>query len=440
MNAKEQMREQLRKAAAGIAGVYPADQYPKTVPVGALRRAGLRRVADPSRMLTLVEVDGVLRWEEGAGHAAAAPGLRRGFRARVRRGDVIDSMQVDTLELSDVGKYLSGLDDKLTPGQGLKRWTGAGLTPLQPGEKPAATGRILLFIHGTFSNNQSILSEIQLTPEGRALLGRVRASGQYTEVLAFDHPTVAVSPMLNALDLARRFEGSQAEVDVICHSRGGLVTRWWLEVFDRAAAARRAILVGSPLDGTSLAAPPRLRNVLSYLTNLNRVLGEGAAAASTLFPFLAVVSGLVRMTAVITSVASNTPLIDAAVALIPGLAAQSRVDNNFELDRLNVDGKRAPEYFAVKSNFETQDPGWKFWKVFVDVKKRVLDAASDVVFPRENDLVVDTESMTILGPKTVVPDDHVKDFGTTDQVHHTNYFRQAEAIRFIAEKLKIPLG
>jgi hypothetical protein len=42
-----------------------------------------------------------------------------------------------------------------------------------------------------------------------------------------------------------------------------------------APAARRVVLVGCLLDGTSLATPRRLRNALSWLTNVNQALATG---------------------------------------------------------------------------------------------------------------------------------------------------------------------
>ena len=88
--------------------------------------------------------------------------------------------------------------------------------------------------------------------------------------------------------------------------------------------------------------------------------------------------------------------MDALVALIPGLAGQSAVSNNHEINRLRL-GPCAvdPMYYVVKSNFETENPGWKFWKNFR--KGRIGDIAADIVFPGKNDLVVDTASMTDLG-------------------------------------------
>ena len=113
---------------------------------------------------------------------------------------------------------------------------------------------------------------------------------------------------------------------------------------------------------------------------------------------LGVIQGLMRLIGSATRIAAATPMIDAAVALVPGLAAQSLMKNNFELRHLRQGLTDAPPgYFAVQSNFEPTDPGWKFWRYFIDAPiRRVADLGADVVFPSANDLVVDTSSMTEL--------------------------------------------
>jgi len=50
-----------------------------------------------------------------------------------------------------------------------------------------------------------------------------------------------------------------------------LVVRWWLEAFGKSLSILpdkpvRAVLVGSPLNGTSLAAPDKLQGALSLLS------------------------------------------------------------------------------------------------------------------------------------------------------------------------------
>ena len=48
-------------------------------------------------------------------------------------------------------------------------------------------------------------------------------------------------------------------------------------------------------------------------------------------PLMSVVGVLFRVVTSVTTLAATTPAVDAAVAMIPGLAAQSRVGNNQEL-------------------------------------------------------------------------------------------------------------
>jgi pimeloyl-ACP methyl ester carboxylesterase len=227
----------------------------------------------------------------------------------------------------------------------------------------------------------------------------------------------------------------KSDIDVICHSRGGLVTRWWLERYDsRARGASRAVLVGSPLAGTSLAAAPRLRAAIILLTNVARVLEKTSGLAAVAFPIFTVVTGLLRVIASAGTIASESPIFDAAVALIPGLQAQAMVLNNEELNRLNRECTTGPHYFAVRSDFKPAQPGWEFWKYFVDAGDRAKDWASDLVFEEANDLVVNTASMTVLaGLPSPVSIKKLHDFGQNGNVHHTVYFRQAETADFISK-------
>lgn len=175
------------------------------------------------------------------------------------------------------------------------------------------------------------------------------------------------------------------------------MTRWWLERYDaRTRGSARAVLVGSPFAGTSLAAAPRLRVAINLLTNVARALEKAGGLASTAFPIFTVVTGLLRVIASAGTVAAKTPVFDAAVALIPGLLGQAMVSNNEELNRLNRDFSSSLRYFAVRSNFKPTSPGWEFWKYFVNIGDRAKDWAADLVFESANDLVVDTASMTVL--------------------------------------------
>jgi pimeloyl-ACP methyl ester carboxylesterase len=429
-------------------GVFSPEDYPETpeneIPIRKKRRMrDETSYEDPRLAMTLTEVDGVLRWHDGYGYRRGT-GLRRSRRSLGVEGDIVAPINFEKLEPSKIGEYLQSLDKKLTPHCNFDT-PELGMRQLldgswqNPGVQPVKDGRILLFIHGTFSENEMYLRELPRTPEGTEFLTKIQSKKNYDQVLAFDHATLALSPVLNAMDLARVFANCKTDVDVICHSRGGLVTRWWLERYDsRARGSSRAILVGSPLAGTSLAAAPRLRAALNFLTNVARVLEGTSGLACTAFPIFTVVTGLLRVIASAGTIASKTPVFDAAVALIPGLLGQSMVSNNEELNRLNRDCATAPNYFAVRSDFKPDDPGWEFWKYFVNVGERTKDLAADLVFEKANDLVVDTASMTVLTkPPQGLSIKEIHDFGQSTKVHHTVYFRQPETAEFITKCLEL---
>ena len=96
-----------------------------------------------------------------------------------------------------------------------------------------------------------------------------------------------------------------------------------------------------------------------------------------------------------------------------------------------------PAYYAIMSNFETQNPAWRFWRNFR--KDRAADLATDIVFPGDNDLVVDTWSMTDFGVPRLKLAGASCDFGTSDTVWHCNYFRQEKSIDYIADTFSLAL-
>lgn len=397
------------------------------IPRGRRMRGALSKAEKGEAVLQIVERGGVLRVEE-TGPGARIRGPRRGIGATAADEEVKYERTFERLDRSQIGTWLERLDTKLTPNRGLRALGDGGLESL---DAVPGNGRILLLVHGTFSESESFLNAFGQNPRGSDFIDWAR--GHYSHVLTFDHPTLSVSPVLNARALALLLGQSKADIDVICHSRGGLVTRWWLEVFDRAPPEkRRAVFVGSPLAGTGLAAPTNIRGSLSLLSNIGMALGAASAAV----PFLTVLTGLFRVVTSVTKLAATTPAIDAAVALVPGLAAQSRIGNNREMISLRQTPEMlARHYFAVKSNFESEKPGWRFWRYFRNMGDCAKDTLADLVFEGRNDLVVDTGSMVDLSDALSIPSEQVLDFGTTDYVHHTNYFMQAQTLDFIREML-----
>lgn len=393
------------------------------------RRRSVRERAGQQVVLTLVtqEVDGepVLRVEEGLPAVSLGTSRRRGPGALGLGGEVVVEQPLAALGRNQIGNALTSLDRSLTPIQELRTLNTEG--KLERAGEVRKEGGILLLVHGTFSRGEMFLSGAQ----GPALAAWAR--GHYNQVLSWDHPTLSVSPVVNARRLAVALAGTEnASIDVVCHSRGGLVTRWWLEAFDRGPAEkRRVVFVGCPLAGTGLAAPPQLKGALSLVANF----GKALATAGSLVPFATFVTGVFQIVSSVTSLVARTPALDAAVALIPGLAGQSRVGNNFELLALRERSTALDRYFAIQSNFESKQEGWRFWRAFRNIPDRIASGAADLVFEGANDLVVDSGSMISFADELALPQDQVLDFGTNDRVHHCNYFDQPETLAFLKQKL-----
>lgn len=394
------------------------------------------------RTLSLVDLgDGALAWRDGDAPPLVGDLPREGV---VPMASIVRRVPVEALRPNEVGAALIRWDAKLTPGQGLREWVDGRLVPRPAvpvdvdgtlGDDAGRPRRILLVVHGTFSSGDAIFDQWRTAePDAQFLAWAAR---HYACILAFDHPTLSVSPVLNGLDLARHFAGVRAPVDVICHSRGGLVVRWWLEAFGGMnAGPRRVVFVASPLGGTSLASPPRLRGAIDLFTTVGSHLKGAGEAASVYLPFLNVALALLNVFAAVTGAVAATPLADAAFALVPGLGGMSRVGNNGELDRLNADRPGIPPYFAITSNFRMADVGWKFWKYFDDPALRVVEAGCGQVFGQENDLVVDTRSMTELARGLGLRTERIGTFeGVPNPVFHTNYFLQPRTAEYFTRFL-----
>jgi len=405
----------------------------------------------------LVEEKGVLRWKP---MPKPGPQIQSPGRAALRRavvntpGNVLRSYEFERIPASNLYRALVALDQKLTPDADYGITGQTGIRYFDSNKKTfvpySATGKelegrkILLLIHGTFSKSETFFGKIEGGENDRksemiTLMTDALVKG-YDKVLAFDHPTLSVSPMLNAFDLAARLRdlGMPSQIDIICHSRGGLVTRWFCEALAPHGVKRRAVLVACPLGGTSIAAPHRIRHVFNLLTNVART---GSVVAGVFAgPLMIAVKGLMQITASVTGALSG-PLADAVVALVPGFDAQSRTGNNPELLRLHAntggsvfnDPAGDVRYWSILSNFEPREvPGWGFLKFFSKPLQSLVDSGADLIFEDANDLVVDTASMTEAS-RGVNAIQKLHDFGTNPTVHHINYFDQPETAASIRQ-------
>ena len=437
-----------------------SDARPLGVPVSEVRRRR-GRLADDSNVtdIALVERDGVLLWlpaeEMQTGVPTARGRRRRSFglrRSAPLPGNVLKEISVPVLQPNEYIESLQNTDKSLNSdcnaGLRVVRATSNGqrFEATKDGLKAPYAGRTLVIVHGTFSSSKNSLNEYAATEDGKKFMhdALVRYNGQ---VLVFDHPTLSVSPFINGLDLARSLSGISGDVDVIAHSRGGVVTRWWLDVLgDRLPGAKvRAVLAGTPLLGTSLAAPNRLHPMLSVLANIGNFMTKTLGVAAAANPFTMASFGLLKFLArrqadrfgIPPVDIGSRPGLDAGVAVIPGLQGQSAVKNNSELLRLQSSATQANvQYFAITADFEPERMGWRLWKVISEFNTRGKDAAVDLIFPAENDLVVDTAHMTRLDSDRRVVDE--LPFRSQVAVHHCNYFRQPQTLAKLRSWLTMP--
>lgn len=433
-------------------------QAPVLIPVQQRRRRGFDKAAADGRAAVrlLRDDDGLLRWVyEPPAHQYRSSDRRAWRQNGADPRETVQRIAFPELGDNTVTTRLMALDCQLNPALDLKRPT-AGLrrwdreakawAALPAGFLAGLKGRVLVLVHGTFSASAMYAKEFAETVDGETLLARLAdPTGAYAAVLAFDHPTLSVGPWLNALALRDALDvalaGCPAELDFVGHSRGGLVIAWLLRMAPELRA-RQALFVGSPLAGTSLAAPTKLRQALDTLASYADAVSEAALRAGRLAPpglapLALGVAGLACLLGKVLQLGARSPLADAAVGLVPGLLAQGRVGNNLELAQLWPLTTGA-EVHAIGGSFQpdpTDEPLWKFWKQLDSLKQQAMYRGAGLIFDQPNDLVVDSASMNKLGDQ-VLAGPQWQDLGVSAQTHHTNYFQDLRVLSWLDGRLR----
>ena len=240
-------------------------------------------------------------------------------------------------------------------------------------------GPALLFIHGTFSTAHAAFGELfEATLE--ALHHRYGA-----RVFAFNHHSLSHDPKRNVAWLLSQLPAGAIELDLISHSRGGLVARTLAEApagFELDATrvkVRRVVFAGVPNGGTPLAHPDHMVNLIDRLTTVLTLSPTG--------PVTETIEALVTVLKVVGHAALNG---------LPGLASM-KPQGEF-LSLLNVAGPAAPQYFAVASNYEPTDRGLHA------LVAGAADNVADQIFGQVgNDLVVPTDGVSASNGHTGFP-------------------------------------
>lgn len=274
-------------------------------------------------------------------------------------------------------------------------------SPLKAGDwDTLSKGRALLMVHGTFSRTDAAFGD--LPSEFVENIFQMYGG----RVFSFDHPTLSVDPKQNAEWFVRALpEDTSLELDIVCHSRGGLVSRVLAEkqsqlpIASRNLAVRKVIFVATPNAGTLLADTRHVGDFIDTYTNL-----------LTFFPSTGVTDVFEAIITVLKQV---------AVATVKGLSGlQSMLPNGDFLHGVNSGRKDEKSYFALASNFEPADPGLKAF-----AEDRLMDA----IFKAENDLVVPTAGVYEKNGSDFFPITEKHVFAADASVAHTGFFANASA-------------
>jgi hypothetical protein len=239
-----------------------------------------------------------------------------------------------------------------------------------------AEGPTLLFIHGIFSSCEAGFAGIghdnSTWPQLRQRYGN--------RIIGFDHPTGSVGPDDNAKWFLDQIPTVKLDLDIVCHSRGGLVARSIaVQAAQRGMTVniRRIVFAATPNGGSQITVTANWVSLVSRITSVltlpAKVLPAPADAIS------GVLAGLLEV----------LKIVGVGVALdLPGLEAMT--PGSPFLQGLGQAAKVTPEYFAAAADFE---PGPVLANLFngLDDAGRVVDSAifKDV----RNDIAVPTEGV-----------------------------------------------
>lgn len=140
---------------------------------------------------------------------------------------ILDIDPVEDLSDAIASKLVEKLETRQIANPGLFRCadvSGLGLQAVTSSDEVDASKPVLLFLHGTFSSTEGSFGDLWESRQGfNAPAWLQRLFAPYgNQVFTLEHHTLSVSPVWNALQVARLLP-PKARLHIISHSRGGLV-------------------------------------------------------------------------------------------------------------------------------------------------------------------------------------------------------------------------
>ncbi len=124
--------------------------------------------------------------------------------------------------------------------------------PFQVRQRVAKAKRIALFVHGITGDTRSMVPCVQLARTAK----NQPVASLYDLILTFDYENLNTKIEDNGRALKARLEsvglgaGHGKTLDIVAHSMGGLVSRWFIEREGGNALIRRLIMLGTPNGGS----------------------------------------------------------------------------------------------------------------------------------------------------------------------------------------------
>ncbi len=387
---------------------------PGMTPIPTDRIRGAHTLGEGELLLELVELNGIRCWQTRNPDTGEAVPLAGSIVPQLQKSDAI--RQTLGLERGfagyarTIGRWVFRRDDdslifqlgeqydrSIVPKE--KLWQvnpdttlrDAGSAPWWwvDGNTQSQTDRVLLILHGTFSSAYWPTSAL-----GAEFMQW--ATQYYRGVIAYDHWTVSRSPLDNAKALwdllDERLRTGSGRIDILAHSRGGLVARSLVELMGYADAIRHVIFAATPNSGSNWVSPQNWGNAADHLINMLHLdnFGFYGRLSSFLARLLINQSGLERLTATIES-------------HLPGIQAQNpqAVAPDDFLGKLQR-GDGPPDsvtYAAVAANYEPPGAQLTLGSVVKKATALLSDTVTDNFLASYNDLVVDTPRVWAVDPE-----------------------------------------
>jgi len=275
--------------------------------------------------------------------------------------------------------------------------------------------RVLLLTHGIFSSLAGAFDGI--ADANGTTLQRLRTI-YGNNIIGWDHWTVGKTPLENAKEMLAALPPN-VRPDLVCHSRGGLVTRAMLEHpqlitlrQSRFTTVGTNVFVAGACQGSQLAT----------LHNVNRLLNLYSAIAS--FPFLGGAGVVLKIiVGVLKVLAHGVARLDSIQALSADVA------NNPFLQELN-DSPLTPtgKIVVLHANYDPAS----------GPLARFLDFNVDIVFGQANDMVVPFTGAETFDQWQKVGPNFQYGTATVKQsvVMHTNFFHQPSVHSILEQELQ----